>query len=44
MAVCFVAFALLRILRFRHNSHHGGTLLSSLSGTGVDLYGTYILD
>ncbi len=24
MAICFAAFALLRILRFRHNCYHGG--------------------
>ena len=44
MAICFVAFALLRILRYRHNSMHGGKeplseapILSELSAVDVSL-------
>ncbi len=44
MAVCFVAFALLRILRYQHNSMHGGKeplsearILSELSAVDMSL-------
>ena len=44
MAICFVAFALLRILRYQHNSMHGGKeplsqarILSELSAVEVSL-------
>ncbi len=44
MAICFVAFALLRILRYRHCSMHGGKeplsearILSELSAVEVSL-------
>ncbi len=44
MAICLVAFTLLRILRYRHNSMHGGKeplsearILSELSAVEVSL-------
>ena len=44
MAICFVAFALLLILRYRHNSMHGGKeplsealILSDLSAVDVSV-------